>query len=104
MHYVLLATHSPDICPTSNARTRELVQKRSSEMPDLARKHGIRIIAGPLVSREHLSVVVLEAAAAERVDRFIAESGLAQWNSVRVVPSITMEEGMKELTESKPVF
>ena len=56
------------------------------------------------VSREHISVVVVEAAKAEAVDQFISESGLAQWNSVRVLPSLTMEEGMREMNTLKPIF
>jgi hypothetical protein len=104
MYYVLLASHTPDICPTSNAKMKEMLLKRAPEIPDLARRLGVKLIAGPLVSREHLSVVVVESAKAEAVDQFISESGLAQWNSIRVLPSLTLEEGMKEVAASKSIF
>lgn len=104
MHYVLLATHTPETCPTSNSKTRELLLRRAPEMPDLARKVGVKIVAGPLVNREHVTVIVVEAAKGEALDQFISESGLAQWNSVRVMPSLMLEEAMKEVESVKPIF
>jgi len=104
MHYVLLATHSPEICPTANAKIREMFTKRVPEIPALAKKLGVNLVAGPFVNREHISVVVVEAAKAEAVDRFISESGLAQWNSVKVLPSLTMEEGLRDINALKPIF
>ena len=90
--------------PTSNARMKEMLLKRGPEIPDLARRLGVKIIAGPLVNREHLAVVVVETEKAEALDQFISESGLAQWNSVRVLPSQMMEDGMKEVAASKSIF
>ena len=104
MHFVLLASHTPETCPTSNSKTREVLLKGAPEMPDLARRLGVKIIAGPLVNREHLVVLVAEAAKVEAIDQFISESGMAQWNSVRVLPSLTMEEGLKEVAAMKPIF
>jgi uncharacterized protein with GYD domain len=104
MHYVLLATHTPETCPTSNSKTRELLLRRAPEMPDLARKAGVKIVAGPLVNREHVTVVVVEAAKVEALDQFISESGLSQWNSVRVLPSLMLEEAIKEVESIKPIF
>jgi len=104
MHFVILASHGAEICPTSNAKTRELLLKGAPEIPALAKRCGVNLVAGPYVSREHITVVVVEAAKAESVDQFISESGLAQWNSVRILPSLTMEEGMKELQSLKPIF
>lgn len=104
MHFVLLASHAAEICPTANAKTRELLLKRAPEMPALAARLGVKIVAGPFVSREHISVVVVEAAKAEAVDQFISESGMAQWNSVRILPSLSMEEGMREVQALKPIF
>jgi hypothetical protein len=81
-----------------------MVVKRTAEIPALAKRLGVNLVAGPFVSREHLSVVVVEASKAEAVDQFISESGLAQWNKVRVLPSLTLEEGMKEMNAVKPIF
>ncbi len=63
MHFVVLARHSPEICPTSNAKTKGLLLELAPQIPDIARKHGVNIVAGPFNNREHTLVVILEATA-----------------------------------------
>ncbi len=105
MIYVVLGDHNPEICPTANARTREMMLKGAAEIPNLAKRHGVKVLSGPWVNREHLSVLVVEADKAEALDQFVVESGLSHWNRVRVLPSVSlMEEGIKEVQQSKPIF
>ncbi len=105
MIYVMLAEHTADICPTANARTHEVMLKGAPEIPNLAKRHGIKVLSGPWVNREHLTVMVVESEKSEALDQFISESGLAQWNRVRILPSLDlMGEGMKDVQRSKPIF
>ncbi|HXY92376.1 MAG TPA: hypothetical protein VEP49_07870 [Acidimicrobiia bacterium] len=104
MHFVLLAEHSADVCPMSNATTKDLLLQTAPEIPGIAQRNGVTIVAGPFVNREHVVVAVVEADRAESVDQFLVEARLAQWNSVRILPSLTMEEGMKQIVETKTVF
>jgi hypothetical protein len=78
MHYVLLATHNPDICPTSNAKIRALLAEMGPQMPKIAEKAGVKILAGPYVNREHVSVMIVEANKVEDLDTFLVESRLPQ--------------------------
>ena len=102
MHFVVLGTHAAEICPTSNAKIRELLTSVAPEIPKIAQKHGVNIVAGPFINREHLTVVIVEAERAENLDAFLLESRLPQWNTIRIIPSLTMQEGMAEL-ESQPL-
>lgn len=102
MHYVLIAEHSPDICPTANARIREIMVTNSPEIPKIAERNGVTIVAGPFVSREHITVVIAQAKTGEDLDRFLLESRLPQWNSVRVIPSLPMPEGLEDI-KSQPI-
>jgi hypothetical protein len=104
MKYVLLAEHSPDICPTSNAKTRKLLEEVAPQIPAIAEKYGVKILAGPYVNREHVSVLVAETNSGEDLDHFLLDSRLPQWNKVRVLPSLTMEEGMAEIQTLGAVF
>lgn len=104
MHFVLLASHSPDICPTSNARTKGLLVEMAPQIPDIARKHGVNILAGPYVNREHTAVVIVETDRAEGLDDFLVDSRLAQWNQVRILPSRSLQEGMTEIQEGASLF
>lgn len=104
MHYVLIASHNPENCPTSNGKTREVMLAMAEQIPEVAEKAGVTILSGPYVSREHTSVVIVEAASGEDLDRFLLESRLAQWNSVRVVPSLPMQEALEEIRAQPLVY
>jgi hypothetical protein len=102
--YVILGTHSAEVCPTSNARTRQLLQEMAPQIPKIAEQAGVKIVAGPYVNREHVTVTVIEAASGEDLDRFIVGSRLNQWNSIRVLPSLSMAEGIAELDDQPALF
>jgi hypothetical protein len=104
MHFVILAEHDADVCPTSNAKTRDLLLQTGQEIPGIAQRNGVNIVSGPWVNREHVVVVVLEADRSESVDRFLVESRIQQWNRIRILPSLSMEEGMKDIQESTSLF
>jgi hypothetical protein len=104
LHYVLLGVHSAEVCPTSNSKTRDLMLQTAPQIPGIAERNGVTIVAGPYVNHEHLTVTVVEAEKAESVDQFLIDTRLNQWNTVRVVPSRTIEEGMKEIQEGTPLF
>lgn len=104
MHFILLGVHSAEVCPTSNEKTRDLMLQTAPEVPAIAERTGVNIVAGPYVNREHMMVSVVEADKAEDVDRFLLETRLHQWNSVRILPSLPIEEGMKDVQEGMPLF
>jgi hypothetical protein len=74
------------------------------QIPSIAQKHGVNLVAGPFVSREHVAVTIVETDRADGLDDFLADSRLAQWNQVRILPSRSMEEGMTEIQEGTSLF
>jgi hypothetical protein len=102
--FVLLAEHTAEACPTSNAATRDLLLQVGPTIPDIAQRNGVTIVAGPFVNREHVVVTVVEADQAESVDAFLVEARLPQWNRVRVIPSHTIEDAMAEIAGGSPIF
>lgn len=104
MHFVVLGNHSPEVCPTSNAKTKALLLEIAPQINNMADKHGVKIVSGPFANREHTLVVVLETDRAEALDSFLVESRLAHWNQLRILPSVTMEDAMHELQEGPSLF
>jgi hypothetical protein len=104
MHFVLLAEHDASVCPLSNSKTKELLLSTAGDVPAIADRNGVKLVAGPFVNRQHLIVVIAEADTADNVDGFIHEARLDQWNQVRVVPSLPMEAAMKEVQDSPALF
>jgi hypothetical protein len=104
VHFVLLAEHTAEVCPMSNSKTRDLMIEMGPQIPGVAESSSVNIIAGPYVNREHIAVVIVEAETADAVDRFIVDSRLGQWNSVRVLPSLPIQEAMQEVQAQTPIF
>jgi uncharacterized protein with GYD domain len=104
MHYVVLSTHTAEVCPTSNAKTKSLLLELAPQIPSLADKHGVKILAGPFTNREHMVVTIVESERSEALDAFLVDSRLSQWNQVRILPSLSMEESMRELQEGSSLF
>jgi hypothetical protein len=104
VYFVILASHSPDICPTSNAKTKGLLLEVAPQIPSIAHKHGVNIVAGPFVNREHMAVVIVETDRADGLDDFLVDSRLAQWNQVHILPSRSLQDGLTEIQEGTSLF
>jgi hypothetical protein len=86
MDFVVLGTHSPEICPLSNAKTRALLLEIGPRIPNIAKQHGVNIVAGPFVNREHVTVVILEAERADDLDAFLKHRGSISGTSCASCP------------------
>ena len=104
MHYVLFGDHNAEVCPTSNSRTRDLLLETAPQIPKIAERAGVSILAGPYVNREHMTVVIVEADTGEALDQFLLESRLPQWNRMRVLPSVPLEIGIHDLETMPSLF
>jgi hypothetical protein len=45
MHFVVLAEHTAEVCPTSNAKTMELMKELGPQVPGIAEKNGVNMVA-----------------------------------------------------------
>jgi hypothetical protein len=104
MHFVVLGSHSAEICPLSNAKTKALLLDMGPQIPDIAKQHGVDIVAGPFVNREHTTVMIVETERADALDDFLAASRLHQWNQLHILPSQPLEQGMRDLQQATPLF
>ena len=60
-------------------------------------------MAGPLIlGMEHDGIAVVEAESVETVQEFILQSGLVQWDSVRVSSARTLQEAIEEMKRVPP--
>ena len=104
MHFVVVGTHSAEVCPLSNAKTKALLQEIGPQVFNIAEKTSVNIVAGPFVNREHTVVAIVETERPEALDSFLVETRLAQWNQIRIMPSLPMQEAMQELQEATTLF
>ncbi|HEX9869516.1 MAG TPA: hypothetical protein VGC99_13165 [Candidatus Tectomicrobia bacterium] len=96
MQYVILGQHPPDLCPTSNAKTRERVQQMMTQLDAAQKKHQVSVLSGHVLGASHRLVVLTEAPNVEAVRDFTMETGLVQWNSLEIYPAWSLDEAVKQ--------
>ena len=104
--YVILADHSPDICPSSNSRSRNrAIQVLGQDLPKLSAEAGITFLSGPLhLDPGHRTVSVVDAPSIEAVTQLIYATGMSQWNTVEVCPVLPVAAMMDSLDAFPIVF
>ncbi len=104
MQFVLIARHSPELCPTANAKIRKLMKKGMTEIPKVAGKLGVKIITLNVLGPDHEMLAVIEAKEIEAVRNFAMQSRLAQWNTVNIHATWSLEEAMARINNLSPIF
>ena len=104
--YVILAEHSPDICPSSNSRSRaRAIEGMGQNLPKLSEEAGVTFLTGPLhLDPGHRTVAVVDAPSVEAVAQLVYDSGLSQWNTVEVCPTTPVAELMARVGDFPIVF
>ena len=103
--YALFADHSPDLCPSSNAKVRARMMEglNPDNVEKVAQSVGMKILLGPLhLDPSHRTLAIIEAPTIEAVNKWVIETGLFQWNTVEV-SAVTPIEEMMAIVMSQPI-
>lgn len=104
MQFVIMADHTPDLCPTSNAKIRQLMKDGAKELPGLATQLGVRLITLNVFGPDHRTLAVVEAADIEAVRDFVMQSRLVQWNTTQIHATWTLEEALEKADTLPTMF
>lgn len=104
MQFVVTAKHPPELCPSGNAKTRAMMKQGAKEMPDLAKKLGVKIITVNVFGPDHVVLMVVEAADIEPVRNFIMESRLVQWNTTEINATWSLDEALAKVDKLPTMF
>jgi hypothetical protein len=104
--YVILADHTPDICPSSNAKTRARAMEGMGQMlPKLMQEAGITFVVEPLhLDPSHRVVAVVDAPSIEALNSLVLEVGLTQWNTVEVCAVTPVADLMARIEEFPIIY
>jgi hypothetical protein len=102
--FAVIAKHPPELCPTSNARTRKMLREGATQIPQLAEQHGVDIVTLRVFGPDHVVLAVVEANDIETVREFILQSRLIQWNTTEVHATYSMEEALAKSDELEAIF
>jgi hypothetical protein len=102
--YAVIAEHPPELCPTSNARTRKMMKEDAGQIPGLAEQLGVEIVSLRVFGPDHIVLAVVEADNIEPVRDFLFQSRLIQWNTTNIHATYSLEEALAKADELEPIF
>lgn len=103
MDFVVVTDHSPEDCPSSNARVRKMMGEAASKLPALAKSLGVEPVymGAPMV--DHKLFFFLRAPNYEAVRNFLMKSGLVQTQTSHIYPTLSIEDALKQASELTPI-
>ena len=102
--YAVIAEHPPELCPTSNARTRQMMKEDAGQIPQLAEQLGVEIVSLRVFGPDHIVLAIVEADNIEPVRDFLFQSRLIQWNTTNIYATYSLEEALARADELEPIF
>ena len=102
--FALIAEHPPDLCPTSNAQTRQILKEGANQIPQLAEQLGVHIGTLRIFGPDHIILAVVEADDIDSVRTFALQSRLMQWNTVKIHATYSLEEALVLIDEVEAIF
>jgi hypothetical protein len=102
--FAVIAEHPPNLCPTSNAQTRQMMKEGAGQIPQLAEQLGVNIVTLRIFGPDHIILAVVEADDIDSVRDFALQSRLMQWNKVNIHPTYSMEEALPLIDSVEPIF
>ena len=104
MQYLIYGKHPPDLCPSANESIRELSQQGAKEIPALAEKLGVKLLATYVPMTNHMVFAAVEADDANSVREFAFQSRLGQWNTIEIYQTSTLEEALTKVNELPTIY
>jgi hypothetical protein len=97
--YGVYGSHTPETCPVSHRRNAEaLVKFADTDLAAAAGEYKVNRVVGQYHSAlEHTFLWVLDAEDPHLIQRFCIETGIASFNTLKIVPLITFSEGVVPL-------
>ena len=102
--FAVIAEHPPDLCPASNAQTRQMLKEGAAQLPQLAEQLGVDIVTLRIFGPDHVILAVVDAEDIESVREFILQSRLIQWNTTSVHPTYSVEEALAAADSLEAIF
>ena len=102
--YLIVAQHPPDLCPSANEKIRALAQEGGQQIPALAEKLGVKLLATYVPMTNHQVIVAVEADDANSVRELAWQGRLGQWNTVEIIQTVPLEEALVRVNELPTIY
>lgn len=97
--YGIYGSHSPESCPVNEVEIRRLVMKMAGQLDKVLAKNNVMMLQQYHSGLEHTFLWIVDAQDAHSVQNFMAESGWAKFNALKIVP-LTSYETLIEICQN----
>lgn len=104
MQYLIAGQHPPNLCPSANEEIRKLSQQGAGQIPALAEKLGVEVLATYVPMNNHMVFAAVGADDFSTAREFAFQSRLGQWNTVQIYQVATLEEALTKVDELPPIY
>jgi hypothetical protein len=102
--FAVIAQHPPELCPTANAQTRQMLKQAAAQIPQLAEDLAVEIVTLRIFGPDHIALAVVEADDIETVRKFVLQSRLIQWNTTKIHATYSIEEALEQADVLEAIF
>jgi hypothetical protein len=81
-----------------------MLKQGAKELPELAKKLGVKIVTMNVYGPDHVIVAVVEASDIEAVRNFIVESRLIHWNTTKINATWSFEDALARVEKVPAIF
>src|SRR4051794_33848233 len=102
--FAVIAEHPPELCPSSNAQTRQILKEGAGRIPQLAEQLDVNIGTLRIFGPDHIILAIVEADDIGSVRNFALQSRLMQWNTVNIHATYSLDEALALLDQVDTIF
>jgi hypothetical protein len=102
--FAVIAEHPPELCPSSNSQTRQMMNEGAGQLQQLAEQLGVSIVTLRVFGPDHIILAIVDADDIEAVRDFVFESRLVQWNTTKIHATYSMEDALEKVNDLEAIF
>ena len=102
--YGISGSHTPEACPLNNStNAKTVLSAENMDLTQIAQKYKINKIIGQYHSTlEHTFLWVIDAEDPHLIQQFCIETGIASFNTVKIIPMVTLQQVIETVKKVNP--
>jgi hypothetical protein len=103
--YIVIGSHEPSHCPGANRVMGEVFQKLLEAAPNIAARHGVQVVMGPVhLDPAHKVLVVLEAPTQDAVQDALIANRMGQIQAIELYRATPVPELFAKAQGQEPLY
>jgi hypothetical protein len=102
MLFGVFATHSPELCPLNNEKSKKIFMKLNENLDREMKKYNIsKIVEFYMSVLEHEWIIVIDAVHAHDIEKLCIDVGISSLSTVKIVPMNLYKDTLKKLESNQ---